>query len=116
MRLLSKKRTLRWLDNIITGDEKWVLYVNHTRRRSWVGPSEQPKTIPKPEIHAQKTMLSVWWGVHGIVYWELLPPNTTVTAKVYCNQLDNLKAQLETYRPEQKKSMLPARQCSTACL
>ena len=31
--LLTKHRTMSWLDNLITGDEKWVLYVNHTRKR-----------------------------------------------------------------------------------
>jgi len=27
-----------YLRQIVTGDEKWVLYVNHTRRRQWVPP------------------------------------------------------------------------------
>ena len=33
MSLLSKKRNFMWLDHLITGDEKWVLYVNSTRKR-----------------------------------------------------------------------------------
>ena len=44
-------------------------------------------------------MLSVWWDVQGVVYWESLPPNTTITAEVYCAQLQNLKLELETHRP-----------------
>ena len=28
--LLSRRRRFDWLDNVITGDEKWVMYVNHT--------------------------------------------------------------------------------------
>jgi [histone H3]-lysine36 N-dimethyltransferase SETMAR len=31
--LLSYKRTHNWLDSIVTGDEKWVLYVNYRRKR-----------------------------------------------------------------------------------
>ena len=31
--LLSKLNRHRFLQQIITGDEKWVLYVNHTRKR-----------------------------------------------------------------------------------
>ena len=46
-------------------------------------------------------MLSVWWGAHGIVYWELLPPNTTVTTEVYCAQLERLRAKLSIDHPEQ---------------
>ena len=31
--LLIRRRTTQWLRDIITGDEKWVLYVNHSRKR-----------------------------------------------------------------------------------
>ena len=48
-------------------------------------------------------MLSVWWGVRGIVYWELIPNNKTVTAMVYCAQLDKLKAELEAKHRGQQK-------------
>ena len=34
--LLSKLNRYRFLQQIITGDEKWVLYVNHTRKRQWI--------------------------------------------------------------------------------
>lgn len=40
MSLLSKKRHFGWLDYVITGDEKWVLYVNHTRKSQWLRPGE----------------------------------------------------------------------------
>lgn len=97
--LLSLRRTNQWLDHIITGDEKWVLYTNIKERRQWVGPNQEPLPTPKSELHPKKVMLSVWWDVQGVVYWELLPPNTTITAEVYCAQLENLKLELETYRP-----------------
>ncbi|VDP07396.1 unnamed protein product [Heligmosomoides polygyrus] len=32
--LLSRSRTCNWLDTIVTGDEKWVLYVNRARKRA----------------------------------------------------------------------------------
>ena len=48
-------------------------------------------------------MLSVWWGVRGIVHWELIPPNTTVTAEVYCDQLKRLKAKLEADHPKRER-------------
>lgn len=101
--LLSKKRTFAWLDNLITGDEKWVLYVNIGRKHQWLRRTQQPIPTPKPDLHESKVMLCVWWGVHGIVYWELLPQNSTITAEVYCAQLQKLKAQLSTDRPEHEK-------------
>lgn len=101
--LLQLRRNRQWLDHLITGDEKWVVYVNTTRRRQWVASTQTPVPCPKPEIHPKKVMLSVWWGVSGVVHWELLPPNKTITAEVYCNQLDNLKRKLDTNRPRQGK-------------
>ena len=43
MNLLSLRRTLNWLDHVVTGDEKWVLYVNHTRKRQWLEPGQRSK-------------------------------------------------------------------------
>ena len=37
MELMTSHRNYQWLHNLITGDEKWVLYVNHTRKRQWLG-------------------------------------------------------------------------------
>ncbi|KAK6762201.1 hypothetical protein RB195_023057 [Necator americanus] len=70
---LSRSRRFNWLDTIVTGDEKWVLYVNHTQKRVWCPDDEMPDPSVKGEIHEKKVMLRVWWGVHGIYRFELLP-------------------------------------------
>jgi hypothetical protein len=31
MELMTSHRNYQWLHNLITGDEKWVLYVNYTQ-------------------------------------------------------------------------------------
>ncbi|KAK6764112.1 hypothetical protein RB195_024439 [Necator americanus] len=88
--LLSRSRRFDWLDTIFTGDEEWVLYVNHTHKRACCASDEMPDPFVKGEIHEKKVMLRVWWGVHGIYRFELLPDNTAVTAEVYCAQLQRL--------------------------
>ena len=40
-------------------------------------------------------MLSVWWGVKGIIYWELLPDGYTVTTDLYCQQSDRVAQKLK---------------------
>ena len=40
-------------------------------------------------------MLSVWWYFEGIIYYELLRPNTAIDSKLYCKQLQNLKVALQ---------------------
>ncbi|KAK6753837.1 hypothetical protein RB195_013057 [Necator americanus] len=98
--LLSRSRRFNWLDTIVTGDEKWVLYVNHTHKRAWCAGDEMSDLFVKGKIHEKKVMLSVWWGVHGIYRFELLPDNTTVTAKVYCAQLRRLADKTRKEHPK----------------
>lgn len=102
-KLLSLRRNLSWLDNLITGDEKWVLYINTTRKRQWLKPREQARPTPKTGLHPEKRMLCVWWGVKGVVYWELLPENTTITATRYIVQLNKIAAQVNINQRDRAK-------------
>ncbi len=34
--LMTSHRNYEWLRNLITGDEKWLMYVNHTCKRQWL--------------------------------------------------------------------------------
>ena len=95
MALLTSHRNYQWLHNLITGDEKWVLYVNHTRKRQWLGTGQTGIATPKNDLHPRKIMLSVWWGVKRITHWELLPNGCNITADLYCQQLDRIAAKLQ---------------------
>lgn len=94
MELVSAHRNYEWLSNIVTGDEKWVLYVNHNRKRQWLGSGETGVPEPKPDLHPKKIMLSIWWSARGVVHWELLPTGTSITATVYCEQLERVASNL----------------------
>jgi histone-lysine N-methyltransferase SETMAR len=94
MDLLTSHRNHTWLRNLITGDEKWVLYINHTHRRQWLSSGETGQATPKTHHHSKKVMLSVWWGVNGVIHWEILSNNLTITAELYCQQLDRVAEKL----------------------
>ncbi|CAF1644298.1 unnamed protein product [Rotaria magnacalcarata] len=47
------------IQQIVTGDEKWVLYVNHTRKHQWVNPEDLPEPEPKNDRHQKKVILSI---------------------------------------------------------
>lgn len=89
-----------FLKRIVTGDEKWVVYNNNKRRRSWCGPSESSQAVAKPDLHAKKVMLCIWWDWKGIVYYEVLPRGQTINAERYCVQLTKLKEEIQKKRPE----------------
>nr|KAF6374223.1 hypothetical protein mPipKuh1_009456 [Pipistrellus kuhlii] len=99
---LLKKRNENdpFLKRLITGDEKWVVYNNIKRKRSWSRPGELTQTTSKADIHQKKVLLSVWWDYKGIVYFEFLPPNRPINSDVYIEQLTKLNNAVEEKRPE----------------
>ncbi|GFX67972.1 mariner Mos1 transposase [Trichonephila clavipes] len=99
---LLKKRNENdpFLKRLITGDEKWVVYNNIKRKRSWSRSGEPTQTTSKADIHQKKVLLKVWWDYKGIVYFELLPPNRTINSDVYIEQLTKLNNAVEEKRPE----------------
>lgn len=97
--LRIRQRNSPFLKFTITGDEKWILYENVTRKRSWGKSNEPPQTTSKGGLHPSKVLLSVFWDFKGIVHYELLPRNQTITAEFYIAQLERLKGALEEKRP-----------------
>ncbi|CAO4381712.1 unnamed protein product [Caenorhabditis nigoni] len=72
-------------------------------KSQWVGEGESPQDVPNPDLHPKKVMLSVWWGVDGPIYWELLPEGKTITGDLYTTQLRNLKKAVDRSALKDKK-------------
>ena len=47
------------------------------------------------DFHLRKIMLSVWWVVKWIIHWGILPADCSITADLYCQQLDRVAAKLQ---------------------
>ena len=93
--LIGRCRRFHWLESVITMDEKWVLYSNVKRRRSWCSKGQQ--------LAQKKVMISLWWGCRGVIMLDLLPRNTTFNKYVYCEHIDRLKIALAEKRSNFKK-------------
>ena len=93
--LMTSHRNYQWLRNLMTGDEKWVLYINCTHRRQWLSASQTVAAAPKTDPHPKKVVLCIWWGVNGINHRELLPNGCTITADLYYQQLDRVAPKLK---------------------
>lgn len=100
---LARQQHQSFLSRIITGDEKWCLYVNFKQRKEWLSPDKQATPRVKQDLHPRKTMLCVWWNQEGVVYYELLPRNQTITAELYCKQLRRLQAAIP---PEKRAEVI----------
>ena len=99
---MKRNENIPFLKQIVTGDEKWILYNNVEWKRPWGKGNEPPPTTPKAGLQPKKVMLCIWWDWKGVLYYELLVENQTINSK-YCSQLDQLKAALNEKRPESVK-------------
>ncbi|UYV72731.1 SETMAR [Cordylochernes scorpioides] len=97
--LLKGQNRKGFLHRIVTGDEKWIHYDNPKRRKSWVKPGHASTSTAKPNIHGKKLMLCIWWDQLGVIYYELLQPNETITGERYQQQLMRLSRALKIKRP-----------------
>ena len=98
--LLQRQKRKGFLHRIVTGDEKWIHYDNPKRKKSWGHPGHASTSTAKPNIHGSKLMLCIWWDQRGVVYYELLKPNETITGDLYRTQLMRLSRALTEKRPE----------------
>ena len=98
--LLERYKKKSFLHRIVTGDEKWIHYDNPKRRATYGYPGHASSSAAAPNIHGQKIMLCIWWDQLGVVYYELLQPNETITGEVYRRQLMRLSRALKVKRPE----------------
>lgn len=96
--LLSRQAQESFLQRMVTGDEKWILYDNPKKQKQWLDPCESGVPTANPDPHQKKDLLSVWWDIHGIIFFELVPPNRTITSEVFCKQLDKLHSGLKAKR------------------
>jgi Transposase (partial DDE domain) len=60
---------------------------------------DTPNPQDKSSMQGKKIMLSVWWDREGVIYFELLPFNQTITAVYYSEQLERLGNALREKRP-----------------
>ncbi|VDP17022.1 unnamed protein product [Heligmosomoides polygyrus] len=49
--LLDFTAAFSWLEKLVTMYEKWVPYVNHTRKRQWRSRAEEGIPTPRQELH-----------------------------------------------------------------
>ena len=88
--LLERQKRKGFLHRIVTVDEKWIYYRSPKRRKSWGLPGHASTSLARPNIHAAKVMLCIWWDQVGVIYYELLKPNETITGERYRTQLMRL--------------------------
>ncbi|EYB94619.1 hypothetical protein Y032_0169g216 [Ancylostoma ceylanicum] len=88
-----------FLEDLIIGDESWVLNYSNAHRAMWLSPGEDPPTQAKSDLHPKKCLLCCFWDLREMLYYELLPQGHIATGTVYANQLQNVAKAVRERRP-----------------
>ncbi|UYV65845.1 hypothetical protein LAZ67_3005620 [Cordylochernes scorpioides] len=94
--LLKRQNRKGFLHRIVTGDEKWIPLRQLKAQKI---PGHASTSTAKPNIHGKKLMLCIWWDQLGVIYYELLQPNETITGERYQQQSMRLSRALKIKRP-----------------
>lgn len=96
----------RFLYKIVTGDEKWCLYVNPKHRKEWTAPGDTPKPRVKQDLHPKKIMICVWWDCEGVIYWEILERNQTIDKERYLAQLHRVNEAIQQKKTDRRGQVI----------
>ncbi|KFD64785.1 hypothetical protein M514_02438 [Trichuris suis] len=58
------------------------------------------------QLHERKIMPSVWWDCEGVIHFELLPKNQTITATIYVEQLRRLASAVQQKRQKKQHAIM----------
>ena len=97
--LLNRHDQESFWKQIITGNEKWLLYENPIRRCQLLMVRDVPSPTAKLGLHPKKVLLCIWWDYKGIIHHEVFEYGDTISADKYYQQLDRLNTALLQKRP-----------------
>jgi histone-lysine N-methyltransferase SETMAR len=94
-----RHRNEPFLKRIMTCDEKWIFFDNTRRGGQWLDIDELPRHFPKQDLFPKKVMVSVWWGVTGIIHYSFLKRGKTITSESCSQELEIAYQKLERQSP-----------------
>ena len=97
--LLLRNQNDSFFDRIVTYDEKWNLNDNRRRSRQWLDTDEPPRQFPKAKTRQNKTMVSIWWSAAGVIHYNFLQLDQTITTEPYCEEIDKMYRKLGQQQP-----------------
>ena len=71
--ILKCNKNVPFLKQIVTGDEKWILYNHVEWTRLWGKQNELAPTIPEPDLPSK--VMCTWWDCKVVLYEVSGNPN-----------------------------------------
>ena len=79
-----------FLDQIVTCDEKWILYYHW----QWLDWEAAPKHFPKLKLHQKKVTVTIWWPTASLIHYNFLSPGKIITSEKYTKQIYEMHGKL----------------------
>jgi len=67
---------------ISTGDESWFSYYTSSTK-IWIKKEDSPPSLPNPDFHPKKLMVTIFWSPIGIQVLNVLPKGHTLNAQYF---------------------------------
>ena len=83
-----------FLDQIVTCNEKWILYDHQRQPAQWLDCEEASKHFSKPNLHQKELSLVGGLMLAGPLHHSFLNPGKTTTSEKYSQQMDVLKTEM----------------------
>ena len=83
-----------FLDQIVTCNEKWIVYDNQQQTSSVVGSRRRSKVLPKAKLVPKKVVVTLWWSAASLTHYSFLNPSETITSEKYAQQIDEIHQKL----------------------
>ena len=96
-----------FLDQIVTGDKKWILYNNRWQRAQWLDWDEAPVHFSKPNLHQRKVTATVWGIAARLIHHSFLNPREIITSQKHAQQTNEIHWKLWRLQPALVNRMGP---------
>jgi histone-lysine N-methyltransferase SETMAR len=91
--------------NVITGDERWILY-DYPYDSFWGKKDDPPTTAPKVTVESSKLMVVVFWGVDDVPVIKFLERGKTMTAALFQEVVIKPLSEIASSLPKEEKMLV----------
>ena len=87
-----------FLDQIVTCNEKHILYNNHWQPAQWLDQKEVPKHFSKPNLHQKMVIVTLWWSAANLIHYSFLNASRIIPFEKYTQQISEMYWKLQCFQ------------------